>query len=199
MDRRLPIVADILLNVLPTTKWACVRQFPRQRPCFPGYLSMLWTSLAFLTCSSWHWSQVYPALRPDLSPWYLYWQFWLAYPRNGLQNPFLVQRRLCHVAVRLRFPVRISNKYSLGCDGEVEKDQQDFRSFIWASKAAWHRAHFPALWTACEHFGKSCAVVSPQTFWGTGSSEMLAVWELWKQEYYSEEPFHCSIITWKDL
>lgn len=39
----MPIVVDILLRVLPTAKWACVRQFPRQ-------LSMLWTALAFLTC-----------------------------------------------------------------------------------------------------------------------------------------------------
>lgn len=111
---------------------------------------------------------------------------------------FLLHGHLCHVAVRLHFPVRISNKYFFWCDGELKTDQQDFHSFICASTVMWHRTPFWALWTACEHFRKSCAVVSLLTFQGTGSSEMLAVWELWKQEYYSEEPFHCFITTLKD-
>lgn len=42
---------------------------------------------------------------------------------------FLLHGHLCHVALHLHFPVRISNKYYFWCDRELKTDQQDFHSF----------------------------------------------------------------------
>lgn len=189
MDWLLPIVADILLSVLPTAKWACVRQFSRQQLCFHGYLSMLWTPLASLTCFAAICSLVLRCIQ-------LYiltkrhgtcmGSFDLLIPEMDCKS-FLLHGHLCHVAVRLHFPSRISNKYFLWCDWELKTDQQDFHSFIRASTSMWHRTHLWALWTACIS-ARVSAVVSPLIFQGTRSSEKLAVWELWMQEYYPEEP-----------
>lgn len=94
MDWLLPIVADILLNVLPTAKWACARQFSRQRLCF-SWLSEHALSIFSLPdmfcCHLLTGSQMYPALHRYLAPWHLFWQFWLAYPRNGLQVLFVAR------------------------------------------------------------------------------------------------------------
>lgn len=119
-------------------------------------------------------SQMYPALHPYLEPWHLYWEFWLAYPGNGLQILFIARAsvsRSCSSAFSIPdleqiFPLmwRRTQNRSAGL------------SFLYPCFYIDVAPHaLLTLWTACEHFRKSFRCCFPADlprnwiFWDAGS------------------------------
>lgn len=198
----LPIVADILLSVLSTEKWACAGQSPRQQLCFPGFLRIPSTSSALLMlfcCRLFTGSQTDPALHPYLAPCHLYWEFWLAYPGSGLQILSVARASVscsCSSAFSSTdrepiFPLMrqrtqntsagLSLRCLCVCSHVAPHTLLSAVNCVWAFSREWR-----------------CHPSSPLTFQRTEFSELLAVWEQWQQEYDSEQQFHCIIPTWKE-
>lgn len=157
MDWLLPIVADVLLRVLPTAKWTRVRPFPRQRLCFRGCASML-PSLASPTCSARCSSDVPGSPSFTHHRGNLRREFRTCLSRNRTAAPPFRRTGVCVASL---FVIAFSSA-----------DLQPILPLMWRRArnrsaglfiplavlptAAWHRTHF------CRAFRASCARAFPQ-------------------------------------